>query len=84
MALNPNTPDIPLIDFSPFLAGSAEDRARVASIIDAAFESRGFLYLTNHGIDQRKVDKCFEWVRTFIASKFRTTKSSAMANHYCL
>lgn len=61
-----DTPDIPLIDFSPFLNGSAQDRARVAFSIDEAFKSHGFIYLSNHGIDQRKVDECFEWVRTFL------------------
>jgi hypothetical protein len=69
MASRFDTPDIPLIDFSPFLHGSARDRAQVASSIDKAFKSCGFMYLRNHGIDQRKVDECFEWVRTFI---FRT------------
>lgn len=67
MASSFDTSDIPLIDFSPFLHGSARDRAQVASSIDKAFKSRGFIYLSNHGIDQHKVDECFEWVRTFIA-----------------
>lgn len=57
-----DTPDIPLIDFGPFLNGSAEDRTRVAVSIDAAFKSHGFIYLSNHGIDQRKVDEYFKWV----------------------
>jgi hypothetical protein len=72
MASSFDTLDIPLIDFSHFLNGSAGDRVRVASSMDTAFKSYGFIYLTNHGIDQRKVDKCFELVRTFIAPIFRT------------
>src|SRR5437762_5449175 len=64
---------IPLIDFDPFLNGSARDREHVASTIDAALSSVGFIYLSNHGIDQCKVDECFNWVsscsyRIFIAS----------------
>jgi isopenicillin N synthase-like dioxygenase len=62
MSSNLDTPDIPLIDFGPFLNGSAGDRTRVAGSIDAAFKSHGFIYLSNHGINQRKVDQCFEWV----------------------
>jgi isopenicillin N synthase-like dioxygenase len=70
MASSLDIPSIPLIDFSPFLHGSARDRAQVASSIDEAFQSRGFIYLSNHGIDQRKVDGCFELVRTFIVPVF--------------
>jgi isopenicillin N synthase-like dioxygenase len=72
MASSFDTPDIPLIDFNPFLQGSARDRAQVAFSIDKAFQSRGFIYLSNHGIDQRKVDECFKWVGTSKASMFHT------------
>ncbi len=54
--------DIPWVDFKAFLHGSAHDRERVASTIDAALSSVGFIYLSNHGIDQGKVDECFRWV----------------------
>ena len=53
---------IPFIDFDPFLRGSAGDRQRTASAIDEALSSVGFLRLRNHGIEQRKVDACFQWV----------------------
>lgn len=53
---------IPLIDFDHFLNGSTHDREKVASTIDAAFRSVGFVYLSNHGVDQDKVDECFRWV----------------------
>ena len=71
MASSFDTPDIPLIDFSPFINGSAGDRAQVAVSIDSALTSHGFIYLSNHGIDQRKVDECFLWVRKSIASNLR-------------
>jgi len=55
-------PTIPSIDFNPFLRGSAGDRQRIASAIDLALSSVGFIHLHNHGIEQRKVDRCFQWV----------------------
>jgi len=39
-------------------------RQQVASSIDLAFRSVGFVYLQNHSITQKKVDDCFEWVRS--------------------
>jgi len=53
---------IPSIDFNPFLCGSAGDRQRIASGIDQALSSVGFIHLHNHGIEQHKVDTCFQWV----------------------
>jgi isopenicillin N synthase-like dioxygenase len=75
MASSFDVPDIPLIDFDPFLNGSAGDRTQVAASIDSAFKSHGFIYLSNHGIGQNKVDECFEWVRKSIASIFCNSKS---------
>lgn len=56
---------IPLIDFDKFLNGSHDDRKDVASAIDAAFRSVGFIYLRNHGIDGDKIDHCFRWVSLY-------------------
>jgi hypothetical protein len=53
---------IPLIDFHPFLHGNPLDRAQVAAAIDASLSTVGFIYLRNHGIDERKVSDCFNWV----------------------
>lgn len=55
-------PDIPLVDFEPFLNGRLHDRERVAAFVDAGLSSTGFIYLGNHGIDQQKIDECFSWV----------------------
>ena len=55
-------PSIPFIDFKPFLCGSSSDRLRIASEIDEALSSVGFIELRNHGIEQHKVDTCFQWV----------------------
>lgn len=56
---------IPLIDFDLFRNGSTDEREMVASNIDAAFRSVGFVYLSNYGIDQYKVDECFRWSKRF-------------------
>src|SRR5436305_2922034 len=53
---------IPLVDFHPFLQGSHLDQKTVATQIDHAFRTVGFVYLFNHGIPQEKVDECFQWV----------------------
>ncbi|CZR55873.1 related to gibberellin 20-oxidase [Phialocephala subalpina] len=76
-----DTPDIPLIDFGPFLHGSARDRAQVASSIDAAFRCHGFIYLSNHGIEQGKLDECFEWSRRFFGL-IEEEKKKMQSLHY--
>ena len=43
---------IPLIDFGPFLEGSASGKAKVAGQIGEACREVGFLYLVNHGVPQ--------------------------------
>lgn len=62
MASSSDVPDIPLIDFKPFLHGSILDREDVATAVDAGLRSTGFIYLRNHGIDLRRIDECFKWV----------------------
>jgi len=54
-------PRIPSIDFSGF-HGSVHDRQQIASEIDNALRTVGFFYLINHGIEQHKIEVCFEWV----------------------
>ena len=62
------SPSIPLIDLDQFLNGSIEDRKDVVSKMDAAFRSVGFIYLSNHGIDESRIDECFLWVsRPFLS-----------------
>jgi isopenicillin N synthase-like dioxygenase len=53
---------ISTINFSRFLAGSAQDRRHTAYAVDNALKSVGFFYLIGHGIDQDKIDTCFEMV----------------------
>lgn len=42
---------VPVIDISPFLSGSAEERAQVAEIVDKTNREIGFLVITGHGFD---------------------------------
>ncbi|KAF2144384.1 uncharacterized protein K452DRAFT_223169 [Aplosporella prunicola CBS 121167] len=60
---------VPIVDFGPFLSASATPTSRrsVATDIDAAFRSVGFVYLTNHGIPQQEIDACFAWSKRFFA-----------------
>ena len=62
--------EIPSIDFSSYDHGSVSDRERTASAVDEALRSVGFIYLHNHGIDQRKVDTCFQWASLILRSTY--------------
>lgn len=54
--------EIPIVDFKPFLQGSTHDRQLAATSVNSALSSVGFFYLQNHGIEQMKIDRCFELV----------------------
>ena len=51
---------ISVVDFKPFLDGSAKQD--VANAILDSFKRIGFVYLMNHGIPDTKVQDMFEWV----------------------
>jgi hypothetical protein len=51
--------DHPVIDFQPFIHGTAGDRAAVASSVDKALRSSTYFYLSGHGIDASKVSEAF-------------------------
>lgn len=51
---------IPLIDFSPFLDGTAQERRQVADQIVRACELIGFFYLTGHGVPENLRTRVFE------------------------
>ncbi|KAI9834901.1 MAG: hypothetical protein M1838_005452 [Thelocarpon superellum] len=50
---------IPVIDFSPFLYGSAAEKQATASAILKAFQTSGFIYLAKHGIAPATVEDVF-------------------------
>lgn len=51
---------IDIIDLGPFLDGT--EKQAVANAILNSFKKVGFVYLTNHGIPQTKIDQIFAWV----------------------
>ena len=59
--------EIPIIDFTPFLAGNAADKAAVAAAIGKACEQVGFFYLTGTGVPQTEIDRVFAESRRFFA-----------------
>jgi isopenicillin N synthase-like dioxygenase len=43
-------PAVPIIDLTPWFAGSDRDRAAVAAAVDDALRTSGFLLITGHGV----------------------------------
>src|ERR1700676_524606 len=75
--------DIPIIDFGPFLAGVADERARVAGEIGRACETVGFLYLANHGVPERLIERTFAASQRFFdQSPADRMKSAATLEHW--
>ncbi|KAG1817133.1 thymine dioxygenase [Suillus subaureus] len=56
---------IPIIDFAPFLDGSAKQQ--VADQLLGSFKSAGFVYLTNFGLSNEEVQEMFDWSKRFFA-----------------
>ena len=56
-----NTHGISVVDFKPFLDGSAKQD--VAQAMLDSFKRVGFVYLVNHGIPADKTREMFDWVR---------------------
>jgi len=56
MSRNP----IQIVDFAPFLDGSAKQQA-ADQVLDS-FKSVGFVYLTNFGLSNAEVQEMFDWV----------------------
>jgi isopenicillin N synthase-like dioxygenase len=61
------TSDVPVIDFSPFAAGTSAGKAKVATAIREACEGIGFFYLAGHGVPQSQIDGIFEASRQFFS-----------------
>jgi isopenicillin N synthase-like dioxygenase len=49
-----------LIDFSPFLHGTPEEKAAVGKAVVEGFRTAGFLYLENHGITPAQTANMFK------------------------
>ena len=50
---------LPIIDFEPFLEGSASGKREVAQGLRNACVDVGFFYLANHGVPQPIIDRAF-------------------------
>jgi isopenicillin N synthase-like dioxygenase len=58
---------LPIIDFEPFLDGTAAGKREVAQGLKSACVDVGFFYLANHGVPQPIVDRAVAQARTFFA-----------------
>jgi isopenicillin N synthase-like dioxygenase len=61
------TPEIPVIDVAPLLAGHADGSAKVVGEIGAACREVGFFYVRGHGVDPALRAGTFAQARAFFA-----------------
>ncbi len=47
---------VPVIDIAPFLDGGAKDQQAVASAVDGACSTLGFLIIAGHGVADSLID----------------------------
>lgn len=57
--------DIPVIDVSPFLAGTPEGIEQVADEIGAACRDRGFFQIVGHGVPEDHIQRVYDLARDF-------------------
>jgi len=69
--------EIPVIDFAPFIHGSAEERAAVADKISEACQRIGFFYIINHGVPESLREAVLRESRAFFARPFEEKMKSA-------
>lgn len=56
---------VPVVDFDPFLNGTTEARLLTAKEMVRVMKEVGFLYVTNHGINEADQKRMFEWSEKF-------------------
>ncbi|QPG75301.1 hypothetical protein FOA43_002652 [Brettanomyces nanus] len=56
---------VPVIDFKPFLEGTAEGKENVGKKMIGAMRDIGFMYIINHGIPQSDQKRMLEWSASF-------------------
>ena len=66
-SLEEATRAIPVIDFAPAFAGSADGLEAVASQVRDACERVGFFYLAGHGVSHELIDRTFAEAGRFFA-----------------
>lgn len=74
---------IPVIDFAPFLHGSAADRKAVARKIGEACRNIGFFYLINHGVPAALTEQTFAEARRFFALPLEKKREIAIEKSPC-
>ena len=57
--------DVPVIDLSPYFAGSEAGKAAVAEAVDRACREIGFLVISGHGVSWDQVDEVFATTGAF-------------------
>jgi len=58
---------VPVVDFGKFWTGSQADRLAISRDVVKAFKDIGFMYISNHPIDQSVKDKVFQESSDFFA-----------------
>jgi len=58
---------VPVVDFGKFWTGSQADRLAISRDVVKAFKDIGFMYISNHPIDQNVIDKVFQESSDFFA-----------------
>ncbi len=59
--------EVPVIDLSDLYSGDARRYREIATQITEACQGLGFFYVTNHGIEQAKIDRVFAVAKQFFA-----------------
>lgn len=54
--------NIPVVDFNLLSSGTPQERNAALKQLDDAFQTFGFIYLSNHSIPQEMVAEAFAWV----------------------
>ncbi|GBF59789.1 sexual differentiation process protein [Trichophyton mentagrophytes] len=57
--------NIPIIDFRALTSENPGERKGALNQLDEAFQTYGFIYLSNHSIGQKLVDEAFSWSQRF-------------------
>ena len=59
--------NIPRLDLNLYIHGTAAQRKQFSNDIGKAFNETGFVIITNHGLDQKLIDKLYEDVKALFA-----------------
>ncbi len=69
---------LPVVDMSKFISG--EGKEEVAEALGRACRDVGFLYLVNHGMDQKKIDNMFALAKDFFALPIEVKNESHISH----